>query len=133
MFTYKTTVKMHDTDAAGIIFFGSQLKMIHDAYEALLESLGFSFAKLLRNFDFFVPIVHAEADYKEPLFVGDRITIAVTLAKIGQTSFIFNFTLRNRKKKIVGTAKTVHVSVDNRTHKKIHLPVKLRKVLTKIL
>jgi 1,4-dihydroxy-2-naphthoyl-CoA hydrolase len=129
MFTYNTTVKMHDTDAAGIIFFGNQLKMIHDAYESLIESVGFSFATILRDFDFFVPIVHVEANYKAPLFVGDKITIEVILEKIGETSFIFSFKLLNDRRKIVGTAKTVHVTVDNKTHKKIPLPPKLRKTL----
>ncbi len=41
MFTYKTKISLHDTDAAGIIFFANQFKIVHDAYEDLLESFGF--------------------------------------------------------------------------------------------
>ena len=130
MFSYKTTVKMHDTDAAGILFFGNQFKMIHDAYEALLESIGFSFTILLRKTNFFIPIIHAEADYKSPLFVGDLVTIEVTIEKIGHTSFIVNYALRDRRDKLVGTAKTVHVAVNAKSHKKIALPSKFREALT---
>lgn len=132
-FAYSTTVKMRNTDAAGIIFFGSQFEMAHDAYEALLESLGFSFAALLRDLGFFIPIVHAEADYKAPLFVGDKITVEVKLNKIGTSSFVVSYVLRSRSKKIVGTAQTVHVTVNGKTHKKIPLPPRLRQALKKLL
>ncbi len=132
MFTYKTSVKMHDTDAAGILFFGSQFEMIHDAYEALIEKLGFSFATILRKTNFFIPIVHAEADYKAPLFVGDRIAIEVRVARIGKSSFTLSYKLLDKKKRIVGTAQTVHVATNKKTKNKIPLPPQVRRVLTKI-
>ena len=53
MFTYQTKIKLHDTDAAGVIFFANQFKIIHDAYESLLEGIEFGFANLIRNKDFF--------------------------------------------------------------------------------
>src|SRR3989338_7009014 len=122
MLTYKTTVKMHDTDAAQVLFFGHQFKMVHDAYETLLEKIGFPFAKILRTTNFFVPVVHAESDYAAPLFVGDKLAIQVTLEHIGRSSFILNYVIVNQRKNIVGTAKTVHVSVNAKTQKKIPLP-----------
>ncbi len=126
MISYKTTVKMHDTDAAGILFFGNQFRMIHEAYEVVLETIGMGFADILRKTNFFIPIVHAEADYKFPLFVGDKLTITARLNKVGKTSFTFDYKIHNQRKILVGTAKTVHVSVNSRTHKKIPLPLKLR-------
>ena len=132
MITYQTTVKMHDTDAARVLFFGHQFKMIHDAYEALLEKMGFPFAKILRTTNFFVPVVHAESDYAAPLFVGDKLSIQVLLEHIGRSSFIVAYVIRNQRKMIVGTAKTVHVSVNAKTHKKILLPPAFRKALMKV-
>lgn len=69
MFTYKTTIKLHETDAAGLLFFSQQFKLIHDAYEELLDSRRDRFRGHAKKEDF-LPIVHAEADYKKPLFVG---------------------------------------------------------------
>ena len=43
MFIYKTQIRLHDTDAAGILFFANQFSIIHDAYELLLEEFDFSF------------------------------------------------------------------------------------------
>lgn len=128
MYTYKTVVKLHDTDAAGLIFFSNQFKMVHEAYETLLESIGLGFATLIRKKDYFLPIVHAEADYQRPLFVGDRLVISVAVEHIGKTSFTFTYTLK-RDSELVGTAKTVHVTVDKKTKKKIPLPREMRKAV----
>ncbi len=123
---------MHDTDCAGVLFFGSQFTMIHDAYESFIESMGFGFAKILKQTDFFIPIVHAEADYKAPLFVGDKISITVELEKIGTSSFSFNYTLFGKNNKIVGTAETVQDGTNRKTKKKIPLPPQVRRALRKI-
>ena len=126
MYTYQTKIKLHDTDAAGLLFFSHQFEMVHDAYEGLLESIGFGFAELLRNQNFFLPIVHAESDYKKPLFVGDVIEIQITVENVGETSFTFAYKLLNARQEIVGTARTVHVTIDKKSGKKIILPKLMR-------
>ena len=130
MFTYKTKIRLHDTDAAGIIFFANQFKIIHDAYEDLLEKFGWSFQKMLKGTSYFLPIVHAEADYLTPVRVGDKIVIAIKVGHIGTTSFSFEYTLK-RGKTLVGTAKTVHVTINQKTRKKIPLPSAMRIALSK--
>ena len=126
MYIYQTKIKLHETDAAGLLFFSNQFKIIHDAYELWMESLGLGFAELLKNKDYFFPIVHAESDFKSPLFVGDPIEIHVTLDNVGQTSFTLGFKILNTKHDVVGTAQTVHVAVDKKKHQKIPLPKEIR-------
>ena len=126
MYVYQHKIKLHETDAAGLLFFSRQFQIIHDAYESLLETLGFGFAELIRGKDFFLPIVHAEADYKKPLFVGDLIEINVFVETIGATSFTFSYKLLNTKQEIIGTARTVHVTMDKKTSKKIDIPSDMR-------
>ena len=126
MYTYQTKIKLHETDAAGLLFFSNQFKIIHDAYESLLETIGFGFAELIREKDFFLPIIHCESDFKSPLFVGDLIEIQVAVEKIGKTSFIFAYKLLDTSQKLVGTAQTVHVTMDKATRKKIPIPSGLR-------
>lgn len=126
MYTYRTKIRLHETDAAGLLFFSNQFSIIHDAYECVLEKIGFSFAQLIRKHKFFLPIVHAESDYKAPLFVGDHVDIQVVVESVGTTSFIFVYKLIC-KGKVVGTARTVHVTINNKTHKKIPLPPLMRK------
>ncbi len=132
MFKYKTQIRLHDTDAAGLLFFANQFVLVHDAYETLLHKLGFSFEVMLKKRGYFLPIVHAESDYKAHLFVGDEITISVKVAHIGTTSFIFTYEIHNKKNVLVGTAKTVHVTISKKTKKKITLPKDFRAALERI-
>lgn len=133
MYTYQTKIKLHETDAAGLLFFSNQFKIIHDAYEGLLENLGFGFAQLIRDKEFFLPIVHAESDYKLPLFVGDLIEVQVLVEKVGKTSFTLSYKLLDTSQRIVGLAQTVHVTIDKATRKKIPLPSDLRSKIEQVL
>ncbi len=132
MYVYQTKIKLHETDAAGLLFFTNQFKIIHDAYESLMETIGYDFAQLIRDRDIFLPIVHAESDYRAPLFVGDTVSIQVSIDKIGKTSFSLAYKLLNAKQKLVGTGRTVHVAVNKSTRKKIILPKDLRAKIQKL-
>jgi len=124
-FKYETTVKLYDTDAAGLIFFGHQFRIAHDAYQAYLESCGFSFGKVLDEGEMLIPIVHAEADYLEPLAVGDRL-------RISTHSFVLRYDLRGPDNALVGTVTSAHVTLSRVSHAKIELPADLRTALEKI-
>ncbi|MBF0503532.1 MAG: acyl-CoA thioesterase [Candidatus Omnitrophica bacterium] len=130
MFVYKTQIRLHDTDAAGIIFFANQFKLIHDAYEQLMEKSGWSFQRIFKAGLFFLPVVHAESDFKAPLFTGDKIAVTIKVGHIGNTSFVLEYMLK-RSKKLIGTAKTVHVAINPKTRKKIPLPSYLIRILEK--
>ena len=129
MITYQTKIKLHETDAAGVLFFVNQLKIVHDAFEVLLESIGFAVAGLINEKDFLLPIVHSESDYKLPLSVGDPVEVQTVVADLGETSFTIAYTLLDAAQNIAGTALTVHVAVDKATYAKIPLPAELRKRL----
>lgn len=133
MYSYKTQINLHDTDAAGLLFFSNQFKLIHNAYEALLEKIGFGFGDLIKNQPFFLPIVHAESDYKAPLFVGDRINIDVDVESVGTTSFTFVYRITKADGTLVGTARTVHVTIDKETKNKIPLPPKMKEQISALL
>lgn len=133
MFSCQTKVKLHHTDAAGVIFFANQFTMIHDAYEMILDDIGSSFSEMLNDKDFFLPIVHAESDYLAPVTVGDILTITIKVGNIGTTSFSFEYTLVNQNKLLVGKAQTVHVTIDKKTKTKIKLPDEMRQALEKYI
>ncbi|MCX6835249.1 MAG: thioesterase family protein [candidate division Zixibacteria bacterium] len=131
-FKIETTVKLYDTDAAGIMFFGNDLRVAHDAYQAYMESCGFSFAEALAEGKLLIPVVHAEADYMQPLVVGDKLTIELTAAKISMHSFVLKYQLCRPDSILVATVSTVHVTTDRATNEKIELPVSLRQALERI-
>ncbi|MBK7142940.1 MAG: acyl-CoA thioesterase [bacterium] len=132
MFIHQTTIRLHHTDAAGLLFFADQFKLAHDAYESFMESIGYPFAPLLRTSQYLLPIVHAEADYGAALSTGDKITIQVTAERVGDTSFTLTYRLLRDGNEPVGSVKTVHVLVDKRTGQTLTLLPDLRTKLAAI-
>jgi 1,4-dihydroxy-2-naphthoyl-CoA hydrolase len=131
MITHETSVKLHHTDAAGLLFFGHQFHLAHDAYEQLMEEIGFSFAHIIAETSFLVAIVRAEADFTAQLYVGDRLTIQVMVEKLGETSYTLAYDLVQPERGPVGSVRTVHVCIDKKTRQKRQLPNDLRRALEK--
>ena len=129
MFTYSTSVKLHDTDAAGLLFFSRQFTIAHDAYELFMETIGFGFSYIIRESGFLLPVIHAEADFSEPLFVGDKLTVQLSVERIGETSFTLAYDLLAEGGKSAGTVRTVHVCIDRHHRGKRVLPNGLRSAL----
>lgn len=128
MFTHTTTIRLHDTDAAGVLYFAHQFRIAHEAYEAFMECAGHGIAALLKKGALALPIVHAEADYRAPLRVGDVLTLSLRLHRIGKTSFILvtRFIAHGHT---IGYVKTTHVVINRRTGRKAPVPAAIKKSL----
>lgn len=133
MFIAKNKVRMHDTDMAGILYFPRQFRFAHDALEDLVESEGFSFDKVFHQEEFVFVIVHCEADYYSSLRVGDDVHIQVSVERIGSSSFTMIYEIYKTDHTHVGSAKTIHVTLDRVSRTKIPIPVVLREMLEKHL
>ncbi len=136
MFATHNRVRMHDTDMAGILYFAKQFRFVHDALEDFVaDGHDLTFDKLFRTEHFVFVIVHAEADYLAPLSVGDKLNIEVRVEKIGETSFTIGYKIFRvgTLAGLVGTAQTVHVTLDAETRKKIPVPASFRAFLQKHL
>lgn len=87
-FVYARTIRFHETDAAGVVYFANLLTLCHEAYEAALGSLGIDLKSFFSAVGgVAVPIVHAEADYHQPLFCGDAIAITLKPQQLSPHSF----------------------------------------------
>jgi 1,4-dihydroxy-2-naphthoyl-CoA hydrolase len=128
-FTDYYTVKLHDSDAAGVVFFANVFRIAHDVYEQFLKQMGYDFPTRLAAGDFIIPIAHAEADYLHPLRVGDTVEIAASVTEIGESSFTMLFRITAEDGRLLARVKTVHVAVDGRTFRTTALPEEFRKRL----
>lgn len=126
-----TRIRLHDTDAAGRLYFARQFNIAHDAYEAMLDRAGFGLAALLARGRLALPIVHAAADYKRPLKVGQDVVVEIRLHRLGRSSFTLVYRLGSDGA-TVGHVTTVHVAVNPATGRKIMVPPRLRTALQKL-
>jgi 1,4-dihydroxy-2-naphthoyl-CoA hydrolase len=128
IFSYSTQIQLHHTDAAGIIFYSRLFDLAFEAFTAFLEHLGISVAHIIRESSFLMPYVHAEADFLRPLGVGDVATFEICVDAIGTSSFVLSYTVLSSGE-MAARLKTVHVTIDKITKKKIALPEKLGNAL----
>ena len=132
MYLTKNTVRMHDTDMAGILYFPRQFRFANDAWEDLMDLEKISFQKVFTQGSYVYVIVHAESDYKTALHIGDKLDVKIEVKAIGNTSFtIVTYIMRDNE--LVGITKTVQVCIDRMTRKKIRVPDELREILSKYM
>jgi 1,4-dihydroxy-2-naphthoyl-CoA hydrolase len=128
MYTYHTSLKLHQTDAAGLLFFSRVFELAYDAFHEFMEENDFGLGRIILQESFLLPIVHAEADYILPLHVGDKLEIRITLEKIGRSSVTTGYTIL-RSGQLAGSMKIIHVAIAKETGAKIAIPESLKKVL----
>lgn len=129
MFKTKTTIRLQDTDAAGVIFFTSLLNIAHHNYEQWLDTINLPIKKIIYSKEFLIVIAHAEVDYYQPITVNDEITTTITSQNIANSSFILLYDFTDNQGQHIGKATTKHVVVDHKTKKAIPIPNHLRKAL----
>lgn len=131
MYRYQEIIRLHHTDAAGVVFFSNLFVIAHNAYESFLESC-LSLNKILSEGSYILPIVHAEADYSLPLTLSDNITVELSLGRIGNASFELEYVIKNDNMQIAAQVKTVHAVQLKGCSEKKPFPEPLKNALEKL-
>ena len=115
---FKRTVRFGETDAAGVVHFLELFRWCHETWEASLEKYGVVLQEIFptnqintSQLSVALPVVHCEANYCQPLYVGDTIDIELNPEKINDSSFVLRFKFKKNGEKI-GTANIRHVSIN---------------------
>lgn len=132
-FYYPFRLRLHDTDAAGRLFFGHLFRYVQDALEAFMEQIGYPLDALLRDGEMLLPLTHAEADYRRPMRHGDHIRVQVSVVELRRRSFALGYRFLNAADDELATARTVHVLVTHDTQLGDALPDALRVALAQRL
>lgn len=111
LFEHRFTIRLHDTDAAGLLFFGYLFRHAHDAFEAFMDMIGFPVDLMIRDGRMLLPLTHAEADYRRPQRHGDAVRVLVSVLEIRRRSFSIGYRFINAQGEVAATARTVHVQV----------------------
>jgi acyl-CoA thioester hydrolase len=89
-FVWQSRVAFVDTDASQRIHYTAMLKHFEAAESEFLRSLGFSYRDMKKlGLDW--PRVHVDCDYFSPPFYDDLMDIAVSVERVGRTSFTLAF------------------------------------------
>ncbi len=128
LFSSTITTRIHDIDAAGVVFYAQIFYFAHNAYEDFLNHHQQGIKKILKS-DYSLPIKHTEADFKAPIFLNECITIEITLHELKESEFTLNYSLSDVSGNTRVTALTQHICLDRNTKKRKNLPAAMRSIL----
>tara|TARA_B100000902_G_scaffold331455_1_gene328879 strand:- start:346 stop:798 length:453 start_codon:yes stop_codon:yes gene_type:complete len=121
------TVRFGETDAAGVVHFFQLFKWCHEAWEESLEKYGIDLKDIFPaprmnkcEPNIALPIVHCEANYFKPLYVGDFINTEIYPEKLNDSSFVLRFRFKKNGEQI-GTTNIKHLSINPITREKCSL------------
>ena len=124
---FKRTVRFGETDAAGVVHFLELFRWCHEAWEESLEKYGIVLQEIFpttqintSQLDVALPVVHCEANYFQPLYVGDSINTDLYPEKINDSTFIIRFKFTKNGEQI-GLTNIKHVSINSITRERCSL------------
>jgi 1,4-dihydroxy-2-naphthoyl-CoA hydrolase len=130
MVTHEYQVRLHDTDAAGVIYFASLLRIAHEVFERFMSDAGLEIGQLLDTVPYLLPIVHAEADFKAPIKLGMRLQVQFSVKRLGTSSFTTRYVFAGADGRLMGGAEIVHAAIARPGGLKTDLPGPLVQALT---
>ncbi|NEQ37331.1 MAG: acyl-CoA thioesterase [Okeania sp. SIO3I5] len=127
-FYYKRIVHFQDTDAAGVVYFANVLAICHEAYEKSLIEFGINLKVFFTNQEVAIPIIHADVDFRRPMFCGDELTIELIPKSWGDDEFeiYYQVFLKEMGEKWVARANTKHVCINPQTRSRQKLSDEIR-------
>lgn len=123
-FSYRRTVYLGDTDAAGVVYFATAMQMCHEAYEESLAANKINLQQLIREDRIAIPIVNASINFFRPMFCGDRLQIDLVKTQIGEHEFAiaYEIILPSNPEKTLVRANTKHICIEPKTRCRVMLP-----------
>jgi acyl-CoA thioester hydrolase len=129
-FVIEEYVRWSDVDFAGIIFYGSYVRLFEIAETELFRHCGLAYAQMFDTYDIFLPRKAVHSEFYSPARLDDRLKIAAYVGKVGTKSLTLNFdVLRADSGALSAAGWMVLVCVDRKRLKPRPLPAGLIQAL----
>ena len=126
-FELPVNVRYLEVDQQGVVFNMWYLAYFDDAMTAFLEHGGLPYSDMLAaGYD--AQVVHTSLDWHGGVGWGDDVRVAVSLARLGRTSFTLDFAVQRPGEAVVD-GRTVYVVVRTDGAGKAEIPPQLREAL----
>lgn len=90
-FVVEEYVRWSDVDAAGIIFYGSYVRLFELAEMELFRAAGLPFSSVFEKYDIYLPRVQVHTEFHYPVRLDDRLRVAAYVSRIGTKSITMSF------------------------------------------
>ena len=122
-FVIEEYVRWSDVDFAGIIFYGSYVRLFEVAETEMFRHCGLAYARMFDEYDIFLPRKAVHSEFYWPARLDDRLRIAAYVGKVGTKSLTLHFDVLRMNAASLGAAGwMVLVCVDRQQLKPRPLP-----------
>src|SRR3989441_10684269 len=129
-FVIEEYVRWSDVDFAGIIFYGSYVRLFEIAETEMFRHCGLAYARVFDEYDIFLPRKAVHSEFYWPARLDDRLRIAAYVGKVGTKSLTLHFDVLRADAGALGAAGgMVLVCVDRKKMKPTPPPAGLIAVL----
>lgn len=130
LFRIDVIVRWHDTDMAGVMYFGNYLNYLEVAENELYRAAGWTESAMYRELGVRLPRVSIHCDYKSPAVLDDILELSIFVCKITNTTFTFDFEFRKKDENLlVAKGYMTLCCVDMENSRPTRLPGKLLDML----
>lgn len=88
---YRVTYRM--TDQMGVVYYGNYLELFEIGRTELLRATGLTYRQMETD-GFFLPVVHAAADYLAPARYDDELEICTWIGRLSRIRLDFRYEIR---------------------------------------
>ena len=111
MHIYQHEVKYYECDRMGITHHSNYIRFMEEARVDFLDKMGYGFEKIEAD-GVFSPVVAVQCNFKSPTTFKDVIDIEVSIGKVSEMKFEFNYTMRSGDK-LVCIGQSTHCFTEN--------------------
>jgi 1,4-dihydroxy-2-naphthoyl-CoA hydrolase len=131
-FSYLRTIRLADTDAAGVIYFANMMSICHEAYEEALAIAGIDLKMFFNNSLSAIPIIRAQLDFFRPIFCGDKVLIYLIPQQLSKNEFeiYYQIVTASSPEECLAKASTKHVCIDPNKRTRQEMPKEIIEWLT---
>src|SRR2546421_7531745 len=108
-FIIEEYVRWSDVDFAGIIFYGSYVRLFEIAETEMFRHCGLAYARMFDEYDIFLPRKAVHSEFYSPARLDDRLRIAAYVGKIGTKSLTLHFDVLRAGSDSLGAAGSVGI------------------------
>jgi len=121
-------IRYGETDQMGVVYHGSYPAFLEIGRIDWLLQMGFSYAKMEKEFCV-LPVITLSINFKKSLYFGDTLHLETSLVKVPQVKISFEYELFNKEGDLIGTANTMLAFLNKETMKPMACPPDLLAVI----
>ncbi|MFC1752720.1 acyl-CoA thioesterase [Thermoproteota archaeon] len=128
--TIEVRVRYSDTDQMGVVYYANYFTWLEVARTEFFRVKGFNYRDIEKERSLALPVVEASCSYKSPALYDDLVVIKTRVAKVKNSSLLFEYNLYNKEtNKLLAHASTAHAFIDIGQRKPVRIPKDIRQAL----